>query len=187
MAGRGVAESLTSKGINRLLPATTRSTSEPAAMRQKYTWGFLAPVADGFNDFGEHRGFEDGSAHGPRGGVFRVLEAVQVAKGAHFRKIDLVRLDHDQALAHFGKVRTQNDNMKGGLQDRQEGFGVVGGDAQFSGQFRQIKKLGAPCGQSPQEILEQSEVADLPQGTHVAFQIGLEIAGMPERNIQIRL
>ncbi len=38
---------------------------------------------------------------GPGGGMFRVLEATQVAKGAHVRKIDLERLD--QALAHIGK------------------------------------------------------------------------------------
>jgi hypothetical protein len=41
MAGRGVAESLTSRGINRPPSATTISTSAPAVVRQKYTRGLL--------------------------------------------------------------------------------------------------------------------------------------------------
>ncbi len=65
-------------------------------------------------------------------------------------------------LAHVGKVRQQDDHLEGGLQDRQPRFNGVESDAEIPGQFRQVEELGASGGQGPQEILEESEVGDLP-------------------------
>ncbi len=92
MAGRGVAESFTSKDEPPTLSHHDiyfRLGGGPP----KAHLGVLASVAERLNDLPEHRGFEDGPAQGPRGSVLRVLEAGQVAEGAHVGKIYLGRFD----------------------------------------------------------------------------------------------
>ena len=58
----------------------------PGRGAPKVYLGILAPMADGLDDLREHRGFKDGPAHGSGGGVLRVLEAGQVAEGAHVQE-----------------------------------------------------------------------------------------------------
>jgi len=160
------------RGISRPPSATTMSTSAPAAVRQKYTWGswprwlMVLMISD------EHRGLKDGPDHGSGGGVLRVLKAGQVAEGAYVQEIDLGSLD--QTFAHVGEVRPQDDHLEGGLQDRQPGFGGIEGNAKISGQVGQVEELGASGCQGSEEILEEGKVADLPQRAYVALQIGLQ-------------
>ena len=64
---------------------------------------------------------------------------------------------------------------------------VLSATPEIAGYVGQIQKLCASSRQHPEEPLILGQVSDLPERTHVAFEIGLDIACMPEGSIAVRL
>ena len=142
-------------------------------------------MCQGPYDFGQHSRLEDGTAHGARGGMFRILEAGQIAERAHIGEVDLGRLH--QTLANIRKVWTHDDHLVGGFEYGQPCLGRIDCHSKVAGDIGQVEELGASCGQHAQEVLILGQVGDLPQSAYIPLEIGLDVAGLPEEDIAIGL
>ena len=147
--------------------------------------GVHPSMRQGPDDFGQHSRFHDGAAHGPGGGMRRVLEARQRAERTDVGEIYLRSLD--EPFPDVGEVRAQHDDLVGGFQYGEPGLDGVERNPEIAGDVCHVQKLRTASRQHAEKPLILGQVSHLPDRTHVALEVGLDVAGMPEGNIAVRL
>jgi hypothetical protein len=69
--------------------------------------------------------------------------------------------------------------LKTRLQDRNPILDRIDRYTDIPGKLAQVQDLRAARRQGAQEGVEQGQVADISQVTHIPFEIGLDITGLP--------
>ena len=139
MPGRGVADSLTSMGTSFPSDSTTMSTSVPARVRQKNTWGVSPRWVEDFHDLGKHRRLHDGASQGAGGGMCGISQARQMAQRPHVGEIDLGGLD--ESLPDIREVRAEHDHLICRFEHGQPGLDRVDRDANVPRDVREVQEL----------------------------------------------
>ena len=114
-----------------------------------------------------------------------ILQSRQVAQCPRVGEVHLRRLD--KPLPDVREVGPQHDDLVGGFQHGQPRLDRVDRHPQIPGDIGQAQKLRAPGRKDPEEVLVLGETSDLAQRPHVSFEIGLEVAGVPEGDVSVRV
>ena len=99
----------------------------------------------------------------------------------HVGEIDLGGLD--EPFAHVREVRAEHEHLPGRFQHGQPRLDGVDRDPEIPRYVAQVQKLTASGRQNHEEALEFGEISHLPEGAHVAFEVGLDIASVPQGGI----
>lgn len=140
MAGRGVADSLTSIGTSFPETSTTISTSGTGGGSPEVDLRLEASMGERFDDLGQDRRFHDRIAHGTGGGMPGIFQAGQITERTDIGEIDLRGLD--EPLADVGEIGPEHDHLVGGFQRRQPGLDRVHSDTEIPRQIGQAEELG---------------------------------------------
>ena len=143
----------------------------------------FAPVDERLHDFEKNGGFKDCPAQRTRYRVIWIFQTSQVAKRTGVREVHLRRLD--QAFADVGMVRPQHDDLEGRLKHGEPRFSRVHRDTKVVRNVGEIEQLAGPGRECAQETLERDQVPNLAERSDVALQVGLNVAGMPQRDVAI--
>jgi hypothetical protein len=99
------------------------------------------------------------------------------------KEVELRRLD--QALGEVVVVGLQQEHHVAGLEDRHPGARGVVGDPGVHRELRQVEELSGAAGAESDEPLKGSQVADVDELADIAFQVGLNVPGVPHSGVEL--